>query len=328
MATRRVSRVVRPRQQEPEDDIRGQINSRGQGGGGSSSTRRPNQPAEPRRPLGVPEDYTTLGQRDFTGASPRQAEAWALRGKGQGTPVSRGPRYFEGDEWRPANSGRDSIILKQQALIIAGYLDVDDEIAFGRWDETTADAYASLLAEANAAGLTADQMLQEAARSVRVNQDGGGGSGGGGGGGGRGVRIDPETGELVMMTDTFIPPPLEIRTANKADIERVFRSAVIDRMGVGLPASEISAMADAYIWKQVELQKQAYDQEVERLRQEFDYEGGGPAPTQQAITTIEAPSPETFIEDEMIRRDPEGYKAGRIVEDMIPTFMQAIQGWV
>lgn len=309
-----MARWRRP-QQDPDDvgrrvdeSFSGSRGTRTSGGGSSS---REDDSRSARTPLGVPDDWRTpRPQSDYRGMSANAAERWQQNG------ATRGPRYFEGDQFKPAQSGRDSIILKQRALLLGGYLYGD--FTLGRWDPATVDAYKTLLEEANAAGVTAEEQLTAAAQGIPI--------GGGGEGSRGGAMIDPATGEII--TPQFVPPPLEISTTNRADLERVFEGASQNMLGVALPRDQIRRMAEAYNWVEIQAQKDAYDQEVNRMRQEFEMGVSGGAgmgqPGQQQITKVSAPTPETFILDKLREERPEE------LEDYagMTTLMGAMDSWL
>lgn len=267
-------------------------------------------------PLGVPKDYSASVQRSWTPSPGRsgRVDLGALRYTHE-----QAPRYFDGDEWKPAGESTDSIVERQQKLVLAGYLDPDAGFALGRWDGPTRKAYQYLLEDANAAGITADMMLYRAAQSVPI-----GGEGGGRGRGG-GFTIDPETGELVPIPEEqFVAPAFEVQVPNRDDVRRVVRDASINKLGIALSEKEIDDIARIYGWKVMAVQADAYSQEVERMRQEFEFEQGrGPAPTTKQITSVEAPSWETVAEEEFKRRDPGGYQATQLA-DYSEAFFEAI----
>jgi hypothetical protein len=292
-------------------------------GGGASTTGG----TESRGgPLGVPKGYTAAVQRSWTPSPGRsgRVNTGALR-----YTYEQRPRYMDGDEWRPATRAVDEIVEMQQKLVIAGYLDANDGFRLGMWDGPTRTAYRYLLEDSNASGLDADTMLYRAAQGIEIG-GGGGGAGGGGGGRGRGgYMIDPETGELIPIPqEQFIAPPMQVRTTNPDDLRRVFRSAVIDKLGVGWSQKEIDELVQAYNWKELQVQADAYRQEVARMEQEFNYELGGPKPTTKQITSVDVASPEAFIEEEARRRDPGGFQATQMAEDYAPAFFDALGGYV
>jgi hypothetical protein len=295
---------------DPDDSIEDEI-------GGYTPGAGPSRDTGPK-PLGVPAGYSvpavrmpgyshgfSYGQGRYPGAVPRPRL------------VEQGPRYVDGDEWRPAAQGPESITEIQRALTMAGYLGPRDRFRLGAWDETTRNAYRSLLEEANASGLNADAMAAQRAASFDV-----GGSGQDEGDGAGGYSIDPNTGELVPPQ--FVPPPLELRTTSKADLARLFRGVVIDKLGEGWSQAEINELVDAYNWREIQVQKDAYDEEVARQRAEFM----GEAPSSEPITMVDVESPETFVENELMRRDPESFQAGQIANDYAPAFFSALEGYV
>ena len=304
---------------------RDRVNQGAPRGGSRTDEERDNARTRSREPLGVPRGYTVMAprsQESLRGMSARGAEAWSGL-------HAQGPRYFDGDEFKPSNEGFDAIIEKQRALAIAGYLDPNDpDLRWGKWDSTTRSAYRALLEEANGSGMTADAMLQESAMSFANPGGGGGGGAGGGGGGGRGGswEIDPNTGELVFVEEQYVAPPLPLRTTSKDDLRAVFRKAVIGSLGQGWDESRINELVDSYNWMEIKVQKDAYDKQVAIER--ADFEGGRAGQGGETIHTVDMASPEAFLEQQMIERDPEKYKAGRIVNDAVPAFMSAMKGWV
>jgi len=284
-------------------------------------SRSEEEEADRPKPLGVPEGYTTPIVR---GPEPQgTADSAAQRAKaglGPGTIGKRGPSYFEGDQFRPASLDPASIGKLQASLAAAGLL---EDFRYGVWDKPSQDAYEALLGEANAAGLSAEAQMRQRAQGISIDQSGSGGSGSGGKGGGGHWEFD-ENGEPYFVEDPFIPPPLQVKTTNKDDLRRVFRTAVIEKLGQGWSQAQIDEIVDAYNWKELAVQTDAYSQEVARLEDEFY----GRAPRSNQITSVSAPDPETFVEDEMRRRDPVGFQAGQITQDFAPQFMNAIKGWV
>jgi len=293
------------------------VRSRSRGGDDSDmpvyrpgGRNRAEEEVKPPKPLGVPEGYTTPIVR---GPEPQgSADSAAQRAKaglGPGTIGKRGPSYFDGDQYRPASLDPASIGKLQASLAAAGLL---EDFRYGVWDKASQDAYASLLGEANASGLSAEAALQQRAQGVSINQSG---SGSGSGGGGH-WEFD-ENGEPFFVEDPFVPPPLQVKTTNKDDLRRVFRSAVIEKLGEGWSQAQIDELVDSYNWKELAVQTDAYSQEVGRLEDEFY----GRTPTSNQITSVSPPSPETFVEDEMRRRDPVGFQAGQITQEFAPQFM-------
>lgn len=312
----------------------------GSGRSGSGDERRQSSTDRKRHPLGVPDDYRL---RDYSkppglggpGGLMGAANRALYRGGGGGLTgatnriLDRGrfatiePRYFDGDEWKPASRDPDSIVDMQRSLVIAGFLSPTDSFRLGAWDEPTRDAYKSLLEYANASGLTADVALQRYAEGTPPpGGTGGGGGSGQGGSSGPGSYFDPITGEWV--TEKFKPPPLELRTSNKEDLRRVMRSAVIDKLGEGWSQAQIDELVDAYNWEEIRTQKDAYDQQVAGMEDEFY----GREPSTKPITQVDVASPETFLEDELQKRDPVGVQEGQVVQELVPSVLQNLKGWV
>jgi hypothetical protein len=281
-------------------------------------------------PLGVPHDYRVAGIKpeSFRGMSPRGVEGWSANGQGPNDMRELGARYFDGDQYRPGQYPIERIIDMQRRMAIAGFLDLDD-IRLGVWTGKTVDAYEDLLGYANQVGLDADSALYHAAQAGFGGTGGGGSGGSGGGGGGSGFTIDPETGELIPVSETFVPPALELRTTNKDDLRRVFRQAVTQSLGQGWSEAQINELVDAYVWKEIQVQKAAYDTEVGIMRDEFagTSEGGQMYVPSSAAREVEMPSPDTFIEATARERDPAGFQATQVAEDFAPAFFQALQGY-
>lgn len=92
--------------------------------------------------LGVPKNFTT------------QAPIPAALG------VQAPPRYKTGDQYLPQRMSPELITQIQVQLDRAGLYKKSDSIIKGRWDETTATAYAQLLKYANRGGWSAEEALQ------------------------------------------------------------------------------------------------------------------------------------------------------------------------
>lgn len=277
--------------------------------------------------VGVPDDYTAVRPMQenphyypsgFSYTTGRYGAGAAPSEQGR---YEQKPRYRDGDEWKPANlpGGPEAIAELQRQLVNAGYL--SGRFQLGRWDPPSVAAYKDLLSEANASGLDAETALRRFGTGPVLNAGrGGGGSGGGGVGGGQIVGFD-ENGNPIYAP--FQAPPLELKTTNKDDLRRVFRQAVIDKLGEGWDQAKINELVDAYNWKEIQVQKGAYDQQVAAMR--ADYEGTqGP----DVISSVDVPSPETFLDTQLQERDPVGYQAGQITQDLIPSVLGNLRGWV
>src|SRR5690606_6336197 len=306
-------------------------------GGFGSGSKNKKDKKDKKKPIGVPEDYT-IPRHSYTYRSaggydnmlPRtsgydvmlnRSQRDRSLGGGRPTIVEQRPRYHDGDEFKPASLDPATIGELQATMAAAGLLTGD--FRYGIWDAGSAAAYKDLLAEANAQGLTAEQALQ--LRASTFTSGGSGGSDGSGGGGGAGGRweIGPD-GEPVWVEEQYVPPPLEIRTTNQDDLRRVFRAAVIDTMGQGWSQEQINEVVDAYNWKEIQVQQDAYNQQVAIERAEFmgeRTEGG------EVISSAEIASPETFLEDQMREKDPVGFQTGQVVNEVLPDFWQMMEGW-
>ena len=118
-------------------------------------------PTASRSPLGVPGDYVAV--RQPSGPDP-EAWRWARGEAGPAQPMYQpqavAPRYFDGDQFRPAGLRPEDRAKFQRALIAAGLLD-GRKTTLGVWDDTSSDAYGRLLAFANQSGLDELSALRE-----------------------------------------------------------------------------------------------------------------------------------------------------------------------
>lgn len=269
------------------------------------------------KPIGVPEGYAAV-RRPIFGAG---LAGGSIRAREQpdGGAYKRPAQYFDGDEWKPANLRADSVAAIQRAMVEAGILGWGD-FNYKIWDNKTADAYKEVLSVANAQGVTDRMALTQMAMSGGAYGRGGGGQGGEGGGQGEFIGFD-ENGEPMFAP--FQPPPLELKTSNKKDLHRVFRKSIIEELGEGWSEEDISEMVDAYNWREIQVQKEAYDKEVGLMRREF----GGEDIGGEVITSVDVESPETFLEERARAKDPVGYGAGQLTNNYIPAFMEMMEGW-
>lgn len=262
---------------------------------------------------GYPDDYKPIGRRIDHSARALEREKF-----GRPPEVITGPgtmRYVKGDEWRiGGNLSPARIAIVQQQLAQAGLFAQRSRFTPGVWDAVTANAFKRLLEAANGQGRSWQETLYAMVRGdigVQVGADGSLELIGAGG----------------AQEHRYVPPPLHLRTTNPDDLRKVFRQAVIDTMGQGWSKEKIDELVEAYNWKEIQLQTDAYRQRIEAERRAFENPGAVPAGGDR-IHEVMAPSPETFIEDQMIAQDREGYEAGRIVNEMVPAFMQMLRGWV
>lgn len=261
-----------------------------------------------RKPIGVPKGYTVPVQRSWTPSPGRSGRVDLAAGRYM---VDQGPRYMAGDEWKPANNSPAGIAEAQKMLAAAGLL---KDWRYGVWDEPTRKAWIKVLGYANSRGITDRMALIELASAPR--SEGGGTDGGGQ------WTVD-ENGNPVFVEEGFQAPPLQLKLPNKQDVERVLRSSVIEKLGEGWDQQQIGDLADMYIAKVRGVQEDAYRQEIDRMEDEFYGREGASEP----ITTVEAPSLETFAEDELRRRDPGGFEATQVAEDYAPAFFAALGGY-
>jgi hypothetical protein len=217
----------------------------------------------------------------------------------------------------PLVAGRSSIGQLQGGLAAAGLLTGD--WSYGVFGSSTMEAYRELLEAANAAGLSDQAMLQQYANSP--GQFGGTGEDGASGGGH--WEFD-ENGNPVFVPDTFTPPPMQVRLPNKKEVKEALRGGIIDRRGQGWTDQQLDQLADQYIQAVKAPQVSAYEQEVDRMEDEFYGREGA----SETITTVDAPSLESFMMSELEEQDPDAVGAGRIANDYAPEFFSALGGYV
>lgn len=226
-----------------------------------------------KAPIGVPDDYTTQ-------YSPLPREV---------APVSRPPRYFDGDEFMPVQFSPDKIADLQRQLVAVGLLRPGIRIGVGDWDEPSIDAFYRLLGYANQNGISwkaaLNKLSTEGAGFSEVDEFG------------NLVPVGQSAGELVPTRTT---PPEELR--------RVFRTAVIDTLGQGWDEGRIESMVSSY---------QAM--EIQRQQEAFSAEG-----TSQNIVGI--PSPESFAIEQAETAEPGRAQAEQGL-DYANQFMDLIGRW-
>ena len=86
---------------------------------------------------------------------------------------------------------------------------------------------------------------------------------------GRRVGVRPRNRSGPPGRTRAVAPPLELQMPNRADVEKAFRTAIIDKLGVGMSQAEIAQMTDMYMWKVMQPQADAYRSQVENLEDEF-----------------------------------------------------------
>lgn len=183
--------------------------------------------------------------------------------------------YYDGDEYIPSNYPAAQIWTLQQALAKVGLL--TGSFTRNTWDNTTRIAYKELLAIANAQGLSADQALQELLATGGIE------------GGGQ-FTVDSK-GNIIPIDSTSSRAPLVVRKTDPAALRQLFRRSVIDMLGEGWSQEDIDKLVASY-------------HKVEEMKQHEAYalaETGG--------TAIDQPSPEAFIQAEVLKRDPVGVQS-------------------
>lgn len=187
------------------------------------------------------------------------------------------PRYFDGDEYIPANYPATNIWQIQQALAKIGLL--TGTFTRNTWDNTTRNAYKELLGLANAQGLSVEQTLNE----LLATSSGQGESGGGGQ-----FTVDAN-GNVVPVGGSEVPP-LVTRKSDPAALRSTFRRAVIEMLGEGWSQADIDKMVAAYNQVEVAKQTEAYNMEL----------------SGQAGSITDMPTPEEFVQQEVLKKDPVG----------------------
>lgn len=242
-------------------------------------------------PIGVPEQYkvpkVSYGREEMGdvrfGRDTRQVYEKGL------DPYDQPGRttYYSGDEYIPANLPAEQIWELQQMLARVGLL----RGTFSRsvWDQTTRNAYSQLLGLANAQGIDANMALQQLLSSSDGTVDG------------TGQWTVDEFGNVVPAGQGEGPPPLVTRTTDPAALRQTFRKAVIDILGEGWSQDEINKMVAAYNNVEIQRQTQAYN---------ATYGIGG----QEGGNVMDIPSPEAFIEAEVLKKDPVGAQTAEALD--------------
>lgn len=119
-------------------------------------------------PIGVPStmrDPETGEERPYEVLrAPRPSDGGQSEGYGvlaPGTQIAVTPRYYEGDEWQPANLSPLDRAELQRMMERAGLYAEGTRFRLGVWDPASRAAYKELLSFANAGGLTVAQALDE-----------------------------------------------------------------------------------------------------------------------------------------------------------------------
>lgn len=188
------------------------------------------------------------------------------------------PKYFDGDEYIPTNYPSTNIFQLQQALARVGLL--TGTFTKNVWDKASQAAYRELLGMSNRSGLTADQMLAELLATA---------------GDDKGVRFTvDEFGNIVPAGAAGSEvPPLVTRTTDPAALRSTFRRAVIEMLGEGWSTEQINNMVKAYNSLEVQKQTEVYNLGV----------------NQQAGSVTDIPTPEQFVESQVLQKDPIGVQS-------------------
>lgn len=188
------------------------------------------------------------------------------------------PIYFDGDEYIPSNWGAAQIWEIQQHLAKVGLLRTN--FTRNTWDSATRNAYKELLALSNAQGMKADQTLQHLLSSSSSDSTDG-----------NLFKVD-EFGNVVPAGGKTVQP-LITQTTDPAALRRTFRKAVIETLGEGWSQDEINKMVAAY-----------NNVETSRQTQNYNMQTSG-----QSGNIVDIPSPEDFIQSQIMEKDPEGVQA-------------------
>lgn len=184
------------------------------------------------RPLGVPEftrdpktgqpiPFTVEREATFEGRTPQEAQR--ARGYaetfGGSLTIKQPPRYWTGDEWKPASWSPNNIAELQSALVQVGLIGSDENISLGVFDTATKNAYRKLLETANATGVTWTEALSRYAEA-------------------------PVEGE-----------GLQVQLTDPNDLRRVFKEAAFQVSATQFEPGQIDAMVAAYHEKEREYQE-------------------------------------------------------------------------
>lgn len=127
------------------------------------------------------------------------------------------PRYFDGDQWLPAQLPPDQLASLQRKMVAAGLLK-SGAAQLGVWDAASMNAYMQLLAFANSSGLDAQTALDRWGQQHAAAPPGAG---------------------------------LPTQVTNPDDLRKIFRQAVIDTRGEGWDQAKIDQMVAAFQGQEV-----------------------------------------------------------------------------
>lgn len=137
------------------------------------------------------------------------------------------PRYFEGDEWLPAQLPPSQLASLQKKMVAAGLLK-SGEAQLGVWDQSSMTAYMRLLGFANASGLDVASALDrwDAAHAA-----------------------DPNAGKA----------PLVKQVTSLDELRPAIRKAWMDTIGIGIPQDQVDHIATQFQNLQSGAQQQSYN---------------------------------------------------------------------
>lgn len=226
-----------------------------------------------------------------------QAEERGPYPRTQQMPLSQFERYFEGQQAFIGRMSPGALMSLQRELGAVGLLAGD--YANGAPDSSTKDAFASLLAISNEWGLSwraALNRMMSQTSDTKARE--------------RGYQINPETGEYEAIEEKFVAPPLQLQLPNKLDVDRVIRQSSTDLLGQGWSQDQIDRVSNSFLGEVTRLQQETYNQEVDRMRREFEGQPGA----SETITDIEAPSAEAFAEEQIIQQNRQGVETNSGME--------------
>lgn len=192
----------------------------------------------------------------------------SLGTQGPGTAPSSGyqyqlPRYFDGDQWLPAQLPPDQLAALQRKMVAAGLLKAGSA-QLGVWDAASMQAYMQLLAYANASGLDAQAALDQWGQQHAAAPPGAG---------------------------------LPVQVTNDEDLRKVFRQSIIDTLGQGWDQAKIDQMISAYHGVEIGAQRSAYTAQD----QGGTYQTA-PSPQAYAAAQAQAENPMGVQEHDLIKQ--------------------------
>lgn len=200
-------------------------------GSGPPSSGAPAGGKKKPSPIGVPSDFIavkeTPGRAGAVTGGARAGAEFEFSPLTQAIP----PRYFEGDEFLPAQLSVEQRARLQKQMEQAGLLD-SDNYSLGVWDKKSWGAYKELLTFANASGLTAEDALDQ---WVKLGIE----AGRGGRGGGR-------------------SRPLTIHLSDPDDIRRAADTVAILKTGRAATQEEAGRIVSGRLSQEAGFQRQAH----------------------------------------------------------------------